>query len=77
MEKPNLKLTREQYLLAKKKIKEDELAEPKVLSFEDIKANMPSSDEMVPINKEVYIKKSELQGSNLLREEDIIAATNS
>ena len=71
METKKVKLTKEEYLLAKAKIKQRELDEQKVPSFEDIKENMPSSDEMAPIKKDVYAKKVDFQGTNILREQDI------
>lgn len=71
METKRVKLTKEEYLAAKAKAKQRELAEQKVPSFEDIKANMPSSDELAPIKKDLQIKKSEFQGTNVMREQDI------
>lgn len=71
METKRVKLTKEEYLAAKAKAKQRELAEQKVPSFEDIKENMPSSDELAPIKKDLRVKKSEFQGTNVIREQDI------
>ena len=40
-----------------------------VSSFEDIK--LPSSDEFAPIRQDLYVKKSDFQGSNIIKEGDI------
>lgn len=71
METKRVKLTKEEYLAAKAKAKQRELDEKKDPSFEDIKVNMPSSDEAAPINKGVYAKKTDFQETNVLREHDI------
>ena len=70
METKRVKLTKEEYLLAKAKAKQRELAE-KEPSFEDIKVNMPSSDEAAPIKKDLHVNKTDFQGTNVLREQDI------
>ena len=71
METKRVKLTKEEYLVAKARAKQRELDEQKDPSFEDIKVNIPSSDEAAPINKNVYAKKADLQGTNVLREQDV------
>ena len=71
METKKVKLTKEEYLAAKAKAKQRKLNEQKDPSFEDIKANMPSSDEIAPIKKDIHAKKADFQERNVLREQDI------
>lgn len=76
METKRVKLTKEEYLLAKEKTKQRKLAEQKDPSFEDIKGNMPSSDEIAPIKKDLHVKKADFEGSNILKEQDIKLPSN-